>query len=269
MKHRFPSLEQRFACMEAREISLSLGGQRVLKPVSFSACAGELVVIIGPNGAGKSSLLRLLAGEYSPDHGELVLHDEHLSIMSLEQRATHVSVLSQNSRLNFPFTVEQVVAMGRMPFSLGHQADTRICEQAMQASDCYELRKRVYTQLSGGEQQRCQLARVFAQSWPTEEGRPNYLLLDEPNNCLDLSHQKMLLDYCRHRTDDNAVVLMVLHDLNLAFRYADRILLMHDGRLYANGSPWEVVEGGLLESVYGVKLHYSTHPEKNVPMIIM
>lgn len=269
MKHRFPSLEQAFACLEAHEVSLNLGGQRVLKPVSFSACAGELVVIIGPNGAGKSSLLRVLAGEYSPDHGELNLHEQNLASMALDQRAMHIAVLSQHSRLNFPFTVEQVVAMGRMPFSLGFQADQDICKRAMQASDCYELRERIYTQLSGGEQQRCQLARVFAQAWPTEEGRPNYLLLDEPNNCLDLSHQKILLDYCRKRTDDNAVVLMVLHDLNLAFQYADRILLMHEGGLYANGSPWEVVESGLLESVYGVKLHYSAHPEKDVPMVIM
>lgn len=257
------------ACIEASDLSISRGKKLVLEDINFSVCSGELVVIIGPNGAGKSSLLKAMSGELSLDQGDVLIHGLPISDMALADRARAIAVLSQQSNLNFPFTVAEVVEMGRMPFSSGYQEDQKICHDAMIASDCWGFRERMYTQLSGGEQQRVQLARVFAQSWPSANHEAQYVFLDEPNSALDLSHQKLVLDYCRRRAASNAVMVLVLHDLNLACQYADRILLLNEGHLVANGSPWEVANPELLRQVYGVSVEVARHPKLDCPTVFL
>lgn len=260
---------KQFACFEAKSVSLTRSGIEVLKDINFSACAGELVVIIGPNGAGKSSLLKTMSGELKPSKGAVYIHEQEIDQLELSQRAQNLAVLSQHASLNFPFSVSEVVEMGRMPFATGSSYDQGVCRKAMKAFDCYDYRDRIYTQLSGGEQQRAQLARVFAQAWPSPNYQPQYVFLDEPNSSLDLSHQKMLLEACRQRAENNAVLILVLHDLNLACQYADRILLLDKGRLRANGKPWEVCTESMLSEVYKVDVNVVQHPNKDCPAVYL
>ncbi|WP_299980893.1 heme ABC transporter ATP-binding protein [uncultured Pseudoteredinibacter sp.] len=261
-----PPIKQ-FACLEAQNLSVLRSGIEVLKNISFSACAGELVVIIGPNGAGKSSLLKAMSGELPAASGAIHIHELEIAKLDASQRAQSLAVLSQHTNLNFPFSVSEVVEMGRMPFATGRAYDQEVCAKAMQTFDCYDYHGRTYTQLSGGEQQRAQLARVFAQAWPKLAYSPQYIFLDEPNSSLDLSHQKMLLEACRQRAKDNAVLILVLHDLNLACQYADRILLLDKGQLKASGKPWEVCTETLLSEVYQVDVKVVQHPSKDCPVV--
>lgn len=257
------------ACLEAIELEISRGNKTVLRDINFSVCAGELVVVIGPNGAGKSSLLKAMSGELNLGRGSVVVHGLAVKELSLAQRARSIAVLSQQSNLNFPFSVAEVVEMGRMPFASSYQLNQSICREAMEVSDCWSFRERMYTQLSGGEQQRVQLARVFSQSWPAQDSGPQYVFLDEPNSALDLSHQKAVLDYCRRRASANAVVVLVLHDLNLACQYADRLLLLDEGQLVSNGSPWDVAKPELLRQVYGVNVEVVRHPKLDCPTVFL
>ncbi|RKT44665.1 heme ABC transporter ATP-binding protein [Thiocapsa rosea] len=248
--------------LKGEEIGVRIGTHRLLDGVGCVVRPGELVVVLGPNGAGKSTLLRVLSGDLTPTTGAVSLNGRRLRNWSPLMLARQRAVLPQQSALSFPFRVEDVVRMGRSP----HRAVTlvrqeAIVREAMRRADVLHLAGRLYPSLSGGERQRVQLARVLAQIWePTDLG-PRYLLLDEPTSALDIAHQHQLLEIAREMLAGGELgVLAILHDLNLASAYADRILLLKDGRVAAAGSVAEIMDRGHLESVFGIPVQTLEHP---------
>lgn len=253
--------------LTARQLRYNLGERRLITDVSLSIASGEMVAIIGPNGAGKSTLLRLLTGYLAADCGECRLQGKPLEQWQPQQLAKVRAVMRQHSELAFPFTVEEVVAMGRSPHS-GRDAK-RAIQQVMEQTDCTSLAQRDYRQLSGGEQQRVQLARVLVQLWQ-QQPAPSWLFLDEPTSALDLYHQQHTLRLLRSLTRQQPLaVCCVLHDLNLAALYADRILLLHQGRLVASGTPQQVLQTDILTRWYQADLGVAAHPETALPQVFL
>jgi iron complex transport system ATP-binding protein len=178
-----------------------------------------------------------------------------------------LAVLAQSSTLDFAFRVEDVVAMGRLPHASGRELDGQIVTAALAAADVTYLSGRNYLTLSGGERQRVHLARVLAQLWPGGAGQ--VLLLDEPTSMLDPLHQHSTLQAVRDFAQRGAAVLVIVHDLNLAARYCDRLLLLADGRPYAVGTPDEVLQPATLNAVFGLQVLVQRHPERNHPLIVI
>ena len=241
--------------LDARDVHLSYGSRRVLQGIDLRARPGRLLALIGPNGAGKSSLLSLLAGLRRPSLGEVRLDGRALVEWSNQQLAQRRAMLSQKVQLGFAFRVEEVVMLGRSTQGADtpRDADRRIVEAVLQATRSTHLRGRNYLELSGGEQQRVQLARVMAQVWDCR-GLPAWLLLDEPEAGLDIAHQHDLLQQAQALARQGFGVVAVLHDLNLAARYADEVALLAQGRLLRHGDPTQVLDAEVLSRVYGLPL---------------
>ena len=252
--------------LQAQDVSVTRGGRRVLSDVSLALQPGQELGVLGPNGAGKSSLLGVLNGELTASSGEALLDARPLASWPGRQRAQRLAVLPQSSSLNFGFSVEQVVRMGRMPHDTGMVADEQIVARVLRAVDAEHLSGRSYLQLSGGERQRVHLARVLAQLWPGADGQ--VLLLDEPTSMLDPLHQLSVLDAVRRFADQGAGVLIILHDLNLAARYCDQLLLLGNGGVQASGTPEQVLQPEPLHRVFGVDVLVQPHPERGHPLII-
>ncbi len=252
----------------AKHVTLSLGGTQLLGGVDLDVRPGEVTAVLGPNGAGKTSLLRLLSGELPPDSGEVTLDDEGLHDLAHAARARRLAVLPQHSVLNFPFTAEEVAALGRTPHATGVAADRRIVASALAAVDLEHLASREYTRLSGGEKQRVQLARVLAQIWGEAPGDTRYLLLDEPTASFDLAHQRMTLEIVRRLAGEGVGVLIVLHDLNLAARCADQLVLLHGGAVAFSGPPVDVLTVESIRAVFDVDATIGRHPASGGPLVI-
>jgi len=253
--------------LELRELSVSLDGVERLQQVSFALASGEVAAVIGPNGAGKTTLLRVAAGELEATSGRVVLAGRPR--WSLQERARQLAVLPQASSLNFPFTVAEVVALGRSPHSTGQKVDDAIVTAALEAADMAHLRHRLYTHLSGGERQRTQLARVMAQIWRAEDADSRLLLLDEPTASLDLGHQQQLMQKVRDFAAQGVAVLMVLHDLNLALGFATRLLALYQGKLVADGPATEVLSADLLQRLFGAHAELIHHPHTGRPLVLI
>lgn len=241
--------------LDARDVHLSYGSRRVLQSIDLRARPGRLLALIGPNGAGKSSLLSLLAGLRRPSLGEVRLDGCALIDWSNHELAQRRAMLSQKVQLGFAFRVEEVVMLGRSAQGCAtpRDADLRIVEAVMQATRTTHLGGRNYLELSGGEQQRVQLARVLAQVWDCRRV-PAWLLLDEPEAGLDIAHQHDLLQQAQALAHQGFGVVAVLHDLNLAARYADEVALLAQGRLLRHGDPTQVLDADVLSRVYGLPL---------------
>ena len=252
--------------LQAENLTLKRGSAVVLSDIEVALQPGEVLGMLGPNGAGKSTLLAALCGELLPSAGRVSLDGRALSEWDGPSRAQRLAVLPQSSTLNFAFTVEAVVAMGRLPHASGARLDAEIVTAALNAADVAHLTGRNYLHLSGGERQRVHLARVLAQLWPGRSGQ--VLLLDEPTSMLDPLHQHTTLQAVRTFAAAGCAVLVVLHDLNLAARYCDRLLLLANGRAQALGSPQEVLQPALLEAVFGLQVLVHSHPELGHPLII-
>jgi iron complex transport system ATP-binding protein len=237
------------AGLETRGISASLGDRMVLRGVDLSVPPGTAVGIIGPNGAGKTTLLRCIAGLLQPSAGSIHLNGRDLASMSDRERARCVAYLPQEAHITFPFTALEVVLMGRHPrlgwLDAESARDIEIARKALAEADALDLAGRPVTQLSGGERRRVLFARALAQ-----EAR--LLLLDEPTADQDLHHALLLLEKCRR--DSEISVVAVLHDLNLAGRFSDRLLLLDEGRVVAEGEPPEILDPGILNPVYRVSV---------------
>lgn len=252
--------------IRAESISVERDGIRVLTDASLTLKPGEVLGVLGPNGAGKSTLLSALCGELQLAQGQLWLDEQPLSNWSGQQRARRLAVLPQTSTLGFAFSVREVVALGRLPHDSGEQRDAEIVRAALEVSDALHLMGRNYLALSGGERQRVHLARVLAQVWSGEEGQT--LLLDEPTSMLDPLHQHTLLQAVRSFADHGGAVMVVLHDLNLAARYCDKLLLLASGRTCALGNPEAVLLPQTLMDVFGLEVLVQRHPERGHPLII-
>ncbi|MEV5377649.1 heme ABC transporter ATP-binding protein [Streptomyces nondiastaticus] len=248
---------------EARSLSVRLGGRAVLDGVDLGVAAGEVLALVGPNGAGKSTLLAALAHDLPAAAGEVRIDGEPAAAWSAAELALRRAVLPQAAELSFPFPVEDVVRMGRAPWA-GTPAegeDDAAVREAMAAAEVTGFASRPFAALSGGERARVALARVLAQRTPL-------LLLDEPTAALDLRHQELVLRICRERAAAGAAVVVVLHDLGLAGAYADRIAVLHGGRIAAEGPPARVLEAELLTRVYLQPVEVIDHPRTGEPLVI-
>lgn len=256
--------------LTAHEVACRIGRQQLLVGVSLTLRPGELLALLGPNGAGKSTLLKLLTGERAPSGGRVTLDGKTLSDWPGRDLARRRAVLPQSTSLAFPFTALEVVLLGRTPHCVGNERDRdqSIAHQALAAADVLHLAERLYTTLSGGERQRVQLARVLAQIWlPPPDGGPRYLLLDEPVAALDPAHQHAILGLARQLTEQGVGVLAVLHDLNLASRYADRVALLDRGSLVICGSPQDVLQAELLQAVFRIPVRVVRLPDSDRPLL--
>ncbi|MBT4833571.1 MAG: heme ABC transporter ATP-binding protein [Porticoccaceae bacterium] len=255
--------------MFADNISLHLSGFDLLRNISLEVEAGAVTAIVGPNGAGKSSLLKVLTGEVTATRGDVYLNQRELTHWPLLDRAQMLAVLPQHTLLNFPFTADEVVGLGRIPHQTGVTKDNQIIAQALDLVDASYLQKRFYTQMSGGEKQRVQLARVLAQIWQPSDHGEQFLVLDEPTSAFDLSHQQLTLDIVRQLAERGVGVLMVVHDLNLAARCADNLVVFDGGVIAAQGKPKDILSEQLIDKVFGVKSIISQHPVTKRPLVIV
>lgn len=240
--------------------------------LSLSLAAGEVTSVVGPNGAGKSSILRLLGGDLKLTRGDVQLRGKSVFAWESMEKARHLAYLAQRQTLSFPFSVEEVVRLARLPHASGARMDRKIILECLKAFDVAQFRDRAYTDLSGGEQQRVQLARVFAQVWP-QAGigavSAGVLLLDEPVAALDLAHMEMLQTRIKEFSGRGGSVGLVLHDLNFATQVSDRLAFVREGRLVAEGDPTAVMEVPVLEHVFGVSPIIGSHPQSGKPLVIL
>ncbi len=233
---------------------VSFGYRRdpVVREITMSISAGETLGIIGPNGSGKSTLMRLLSGVLEPTQGDVRLHDRPISSYTPIERAREIAVVPQETSIEFPFTVTETVLMGRAPhlggFAFEGDRDLEAATIAMRRTGVLHLADRSLHELSGGERQRVILARALAQN-------AAILLLDEPAAFLDIRHEVEIYDLLHDLKSEGKTVVSVLHDLNLAALYCDRVALLKEGRLIAAGAPADVITYPLLTEVYEVDVY--------------
>ena len=256
-----------------RELSVSIDGARLLDGVSVSIEPGEIVAVAGPNGAGKSTLLSALAGDRSPNQGTVTLDGQSVSDWPKVELARRRSVMGTDRAVAFAFSAAEVAMLGRMPLHGGDpdETDHAVIDELMTAVDCTDLADRVYATLSTGERQRVSLARAVAQVTDADGVKGDaarYLLLDEPTSSLDPAHQHTAMRLIRKTAEAGHGVLAVLHDLNLAAAYADRVVLMHEARVVEGGTPAEVLRADLLESVFDIPMLVIPHPQLAHPLVI-
>lgn len=253
--------------LEVRKLSAAYGERTVLENVTFSVRGGEFLIVIGPNGSGKSTLVKAVSGTIKPATGEVTVRGRPLDRYSRKALARCMALVPQIQPAGIPFSVAEVVLMGRSPhlgfFGTENAEDLSIAEQAMSFTGVLELARRKFDQLSTGERQRVLIARAVCQ-------QPRIILLDEPTASLDLAHQVHIMELMEKlRSRDGTTVIMVSHDLNLAAMYADRLLLLKEGRVVSMGSPREVLTGETLEQTYGCGLLVDNNPAKDVPRITL
>lgn len=251
-------------CLEADQLGLKNQHQWRLHPLNLALIPGEILAVCGPNGAGKSTLLGLLSGELSPTSGQVRLMGKALQDWSPAALARHRARLEQENPISFDFTVEEVVALGRYAWG-DDQPDAPVVQQAMQAAGALGLKGRKITRLSGGERQRVQLARVLAQVWGVSGA---VLLLDEPMSAQDLGQQQLVLRNLKQLVKVHQWSLVcVLHDLNLAAIFADRLLLLGQGKLQDLNTPHQVLDIARLSDIYCAELtayHHNTRQQQLV-----
>lgn len=256
--------------IKAKNITVEINSKKLLDAVSMEMRGFEVLAVVGQNGAGKSTLRKVLCGDLAPTHGAVSMNGKSLADWTLTRRAKIRAVLPQDSTLNFPFTALEVVLMGRAPHVDGTESekDYRIARAALLEVDAIDLETRIYPTLSGGERQRVHLARVLAQIWESPNNLPRYLLLDEPTSNLDLTHQHSTLKIARRFAAEGAAVLIILHDLNLAAQYADRVLLLKAGKISAFDTPEKVFTPQTIRETFGVTVSVIKHPHFDCPLIV-
>ena len=251
--------------VQVEGLSFNFGKKPVLKELSFQVAPGEVVGLVGPNGAGKSTVIKLMTRVLKLRSGQVKVDDTDIQDLSRLQLAKRLAVVPQLSALPEAFSVHEIVLMGRTPhvgfFATETPEDLQIVERAMRRTEVWALRNRMAAELSGGERQRVLLARALVQE-------PRYLLLDEPTNHLDLRFQVEVLRFTKRAAQDGLGALIVMHDLNLAARVCDRVLVMHKGVLVAQGAPAEVLTQELIQDVYGAQTHLFTEPGQAFPVIM-
>jgi len=241
--------------IKATSISYSLPRKTLLKPTSISFCAGEMAVIMGANGAGKSTLLKLLTAAIKPSTGQIFHKDKELSSYDSEMLAKERAVLSQSYQLSFPITVADIIMMGRYPYFSGLPTahDKTVFDAVVAILGIVHLLDRDYNTLSGGEAQKVQMARVLAQVWQDGNKEPKSLYLDEPVSSLDIKYQHDILGIARQFANSGNAVVTVLHDINLAFHYADRIYFMKEGAVSYSYTAGQTIDLDALHNVFDIR----------------
>lgn len=247
--------------IEARAVGFEIDGTKLISDLSCSLQSGSLVALVGPNGAGKSTLLGLLAGDSSPSSGEILVDGKPIAQWPSKELARRRAVMLQSADVRFGFSVTEMVEMARLPHPVDKERDAEIVADSIVAAEITHLQHRSVTTLSGGESARTNFARTLAQTTPI-------MLLDEPTAALDLRHQEVLLGKARALAQEGCLVVIVVHDLNLAARYADRVLMLKGGHLVADGTPDQVLTAEQVEDVYEQKVLRLRHPETGAPLIV-
>ncbi|MGO8026135.1 heme ABC transporter ATP-binding protein [Rhizobium leguminosarum] len=255
--------------IEVSGVSVRLSGKTIISDVTFTAKAGELTAIAGPNGSGKTTTMKAISGELAYG-GSVRIGSGEVKGLKPWQLAAIRGVLPQASTISFPFTVREIVRMGLTSgLNLHPDKAEQTAAAALSSVDLTGFEGRFYQELSGGEQQRVQLARVLCQiAEPVVDGKPCWLLLDEPVSSLDISHQLTIMTLARNFCQRGGGVIAVMHDLNLTALFADRIVLMKSGRLAAAGSIGEVLTNETMLSVFGCALRINQVPADGTPFVL-
>ena len=255
------------SALDVQNLSVRVGAKRLLDGLSFSVGQGETIAVIGPNGAGKSTLLRALSGEIAPSDGAVLLGGRAPQAWQPRDLALRRAVLSQHVTVTFPFTVLEIVRMGAGD-RRGKAIDA-MAEAALSAVDLSGFHHRIIGTLSGGEQQRVHFARVMVQLACGEEAHgPGILMLDEPTASLDLRHQLDLVAVARRQSARGTTVIAIVHDLNLAALMAERIIVLANGRLAADGTPSQTIDDGTVSRVFGVSSAVGLMPQPGAPFVL-
>ncbi|HEY5405475.1 MAG TPA: heme ABC transporter ATP-binding protein [Ginsengibacter sp.] len=253
--------------LEIKDAGYAVGKKWLLQNVSYQFTPGKCYMICGPNGAGKSTLMKLLSLLLIPDSGEVYYNNSKVNYSKKEEYAKYRAVLSQQVDISFPMEVEEVVMMGRYPhFKINPtKEDNEICNEIIALQDLEAFRKRNFLTLSGGEKQRVQFARVLAQIWKMPKDGSRILLLDEPISSLDIKYQFDFLQHVKQFLNDKTIVIAILHDLNLALNYADEIILLNKGKLFASGNPADVLSPQNIDKVF--QLNFKLHQFNDVQFL--
>jgi len=253
--------------LNVKNLSCGYSDRQVIKEISFSVREGEFLGIVGPNGAGKTTLFRAVTGLLRPWNGVICYKGQNVRKMSLRSFAQEVAVIPQIPDIPFAFSVEEFVSMGRFPhrgrFGPFRKEDKELIEGALSLADISSIRNRAISELSGGELQRVAIAQGFAQ-------KPRLLLLDEPIAHLDIAHQVAILDLIKKLNRENHLtIITVLHDLNIASSYCDRLILLKSGTVFRDGPPQEVLTYQNIEEVYNTVVVVKENPISRKPYIIL
>ncbi|MEM7207441.1 MAG: heme ABC transporter ATP-binding protein [Pseudomonadota bacterium] len=257
--------------LSADSITVTRGASTLLDDVSVSLACGEVLAVIGPNGAGKSTLLKVMAGDLPADAGQVCFDNVPINQIDILRLAQLRAVLPQDSNTSFPFRANEIIEMGRSPHVAEHnpQKDQNIVAHVAELTGITDMLNREITTLSGGERQRTHFARVLAQIWEPEATLARYLLLDEPTSALDIAHQHHILSIARRLAAEQKIgVLAVVHDLNLAATYADRVALLSEGQLQCLGSPDEVFSSDVCSEAFGIVINRIDVPGYNSPILV-
>jgi iron complex transport system ATP-binding protein len=252
-------------CITLEKAHLAFGDKVLVDNLSLSIKANTLTVILGKNGTGKSSLLKLLSGDISTQ-AKIAFYGKAKSLWHLEELASSVGFLPQHSELTFAFTVREVVELGGIRLKRKRAELHKIVDNMMALTEVSHLANRRYPSLSGGEKQRVHLARVLTQIY--DAPREKIIMLDEPTSALDIRHQHKTLALAKQLSQEGAAVIAVLHDLNLAAKYGDRLLMLNQGKLVADGAPQTVLTPELIQRVYDWPTQVIPHPLHGYPVVI-
>jgi iron complex transport system ATP-binding protein len=246
--------------LELQEINYYIKGRAILNNLSITITPGEVLAIIGANGAGKTSLLSAILNDITLTSGSIFFNGQPLQKMSTQMRARHIAALPQFSVLNFPYLVEEVVLLGRTPHSTGIKTDNKIVHEAMEAFDVAHLMGQRYTDLSGGEKRRTQLARVMTQIWRACDANPRILILDEPTSSLDLGHKQQIMTVVEKFAYEGVAVILVEHDLNIVAHIADTILALQHGQNIAYGPVQDCLTEEIVKRLFNANVSIKENP---------
>ena len=252
--------------LEVDDISLSLDGRRILKDISLSVGEGEFLALMGPNGSGKTTLLRCIMNYLKPEHGAVLVDAKPIHTMSDRDLSRMLAVVPQSSQIDFSFTAHEMVMMGRTPHARSRlsgesKSDEQVVRRSMERTNTWRFADRDFSSLSGGERQRVIIARALAQD-------PKLLLLDEPTVYLDITGQLEIMDLLRELNQGGLTIIAVMHDINLASRYCNRVALLHEGRLESHGTPEEVFTPENIARIYDVDVIVRRDPLTNSVSVI-
>ena len=249
--------------IKSNDVDISLGGRDILNNISVEISAGEITTVIGPNGAGKSTLLKALAGDIKPDKGNIFYDGKNLIDINIQERAFTRSVMSQLQPIAFDFSVREIIEMGwidRGQSDYAEEFENAVMDIVLECG-VENLIHRNFNTLSGGEQRRIHFARTLLQLWrPSDAKDPKYLLLDEPTANLDLTYEVKMLNIIKEVSKEGSGVMLVLHDLNLAAKYSDKIILLSNGKMVKIGSPKDVLKAELLSVIYDIDIKIKEDP---------
>jgi len=249
--------------IKAKSIFWEVDNKRIIKDISLEISLGEVVSIIGPNGAGKSSFLNVLSGDIKPTSGSVSFDETNLKDISIQERSFMRSVMSQSQQIVYDFSVKEIIEMGWLDRGIASYSGN-FKEAVMKvASECsvHNLLEQKFNTLSGGEQRRVHFARTLIQLWrPSNSHDPRYMFLDEPTANLDILHEQNLMKLVRSKAMEGIGILLILHDLNLAAKYSDKLVIFKDGSLIKSGSPQEVLQSKVLTEVYGLDMEVAKDP---------